>query len=300
MKKSHDEMVAKSRTINYEKIWFKKAIKLLDKNNTPVKNVIDVGAGKGEMLNILDNKYNLSSVTAVDYSEENIKTLQNQKIHTINIDLENINNGNYINLKDKFDLVVCLETIEHIFNTDELLNFINYILKDNGHLIISTPNTGSIMYKLFYMLRGYPFGENHHLRFFTKNKLTQYSFFNGFKIICWDNYSSINTDIIMRGLGIKNKFLIMIIAYILFTPQYLLNKLNISNFLTSSGLVMIAKKNNNKPLSLQIDKFKYTFNKLSRSEKNEWLQQIRIFYKKNKLNEYVTFRKHISELINND
>jgi len=54
------------------------------------------------------------------------------------------------------DLVIALEVIEHLFDTDFFLTEIYRILKPGGLLILSTPNLASITNRLKLLLGGYP------------------------------------------------------------------------------------------------------------------------------------------------
>lgn len=51
-----------------------------------------------------------------------------------------------------FDVIVCSEVIEHIFNTDHLVVELHRILKKDGILIISTPNLASLVNRIFLLL----------------------------------------------------------------------------------------------------------------------------------------------------
>jgi 2-polyprenyl-3-methyl-5-hydroxy-6-metoxy-1,4-benzoquinol methylase len=54
----------------------------------------------------------------------------------------------------RFDLVTCLEGIEHVENHFLLLRELSRVLKPGGHLIISTPNICSLEERLKFVLNG--------------------------------------------------------------------------------------------------------------------------------------------------
>ncbi len=54
------------------------------------------------------------------------------------------------------DLVLALEIVEHLFDTDHFLAEINRVLKPGGHLILSTPNLASLTNRLRLLFGGYP------------------------------------------------------------------------------------------------------------------------------------------------
>ena len=57
MKKRHDEIAALKRIECYSKSWFTKALELLKRTGIDFEDVIDIGAGKGEFLELLQEKY---------------------------------------------------------------------------------------------------------------------------------------------------------------------------------------------------------------------------------------------------
>jgi len=299
MKKEHDEIAAIHREESYSKIWFKKGLELLDTKDTDISKVIDIGAGKGEFLEILKNKFSITEAVAIDYSETNLEVLNLKGIKSIKVDLDNIDFNDFSAYKRHFDLVVSLETIEHVFDSNKLFAFFNFILKDGGLLLVSTPNLGSFRAKLFYLLRGYPFGESHHIRFFNRNKLNQYLFFSGFDIIKWNNYLTPDRDIIMRGFSTKNKYTLFFLDRTIYLLLLILQKLHISSSFTCNGLIAIARKNNLTPLGVESDYFKNNFDKLDSNEKNIWIEKIKKFLKKDKLKEHIYFKDLIMELISN-
>ncbi len=299
MKKEHDELAAQKREINYNKDWHKKGFELL--KNYEISNfnkVMDVGAGKGEFLFLLKKTNENLDLFGVDYSETNIDELKRSGFEAIKIDFDNFNVNDYKNFFNQFDLVVSFEVIEHIFDTDKYLEFCNKVLKDDGLFIISTPNTGSLQYKLFYLLRGYPYGENHHVRFFTKKKLQQYLFFNGFDILKFNNYFSFSSEVIKRGFGVSSDIFAKMISFILFSPLYILNRLKICNFSCCTNFVLIVKKSKHKTLGLEFVNFDKNFNSLDENSKNNWTKRIIKYYKNDKLGEHITFKKNIENIIN--
>lgn len=298
MKKEHDEITAITREESYSKIWFVKALELLKRQGISFKNVIDIGAGKGEFLEVLKSRFNnLGGLYGVDYIESNLEILRRKNINSIRIDLDNFEVRDFEFLKGKFDLVTCLETTEHIFNLDRLFMFFNYLLSEKGHLLITTPNMASFHARLFYLLRGYPFGENHHVRFLNKRKLRQYTFFNGFDPVGWRNYFTFQLDVIRRGFGLRKNFWVYLIGLLFFGPLLLFRKLNMFDSWVSSGLVVLYEKGEFVPLGLEVHNFRKNFESLPTESKNLWVNRMRRYYQKDKLGEHIYLRSYVEGII---
>ena len=44
-----------------------------------------------------------------------------------------------IQIEEKFDLVLCTNVLEHIFDINSAIQNLRYLLKDRGHLVVSVP-----------------------------------------------------------------------------------------------------------------------------------------------------------------
>ena len=109
--------------------------------------VLDVGAGAGAFSQRLtDAGY---AVTALDIDPE--KWLP-QAIPFLKL---NIDAGIVASVKTQFDAVCCLEVIEHVENSWNLLREIYTVLKPGGRLILSTPNITSFLSRLLFLRTGH-------------------------------------------------------------------------------------------------------------------------------------------------
>lgn len=113
-----------------------KIIYYLKKFKTKGKSLLDFGAGKGELINIL-KKFDFLEVSGVDLLKKP-KSL-NKDIKWYQFDL-----NNKFKIKNKFDFVICSETIEHLENPRHILRTIYNILKKRGILILTMPNNRSL------------------------------------------------------------------------------------------------------------------------------------------------------------
>lgn len=97
------------------------------------QNILDIGCGDGTFLSQIKHK-NIN-LHGVDFSEFQLQKAQ-KIAQTKQCDLEQ-----GIPHKDNsFDIIYCAEVIEHVHNPDFLLEECNRILKQDGYIILSTPN----------------------------------------------------------------------------------------------------------------------------------------------------------------
>jgi|GEM_PF-3566023 len=104
--------------------------------------VLDAGCGIGLTGFLLAEKGH--KVTGIDIDSGKIKQAKQIKkennyknIDFLNKDLLRIKNN-----KEKFDIIICLEVIEHVHSDKELLKVFAKLLKKDGFIIISFPSPG--------------------------------------------------------------------------------------------------------------------------------------------------------------
>ena len=92
----------------------------------PVGRVLEIGCGSGRYLEHLKKQgWEITGIDIQNKDKDFIKVIDVEK----GFDLE-----------EKFDLILAVEVIEHLVDTDFFLQNLSKHLKENGILIISTPN----------------------------------------------------------------------------------------------------------------------------------------------------------------
>lgn len=105
------------------------------------KKVLDIACGSGygsEILLKQGAKYVIGSdisKNTIDYAKDHY---QNENIEFITNDIKKLNF-----LDEEFDCIVSFETLEHIKEHDVVISELKRVLKKEGILIISTPNSES-------------------------------------------------------------------------------------------------------------------------------------------------------------
>lgn len=119
-----------------------------------IKTCLDIGSGTGYMSGLVKQLDSNIACTGIDISAKAI-ALARQKYPEVNFVQEDI--AAWSKSKAKFDLILSLENIEHIYNLDEYLASIDSLLKPGGVLIVSTPNLNSWLNRLLVLFGRIPY-----------------------------------------------------------------------------------------------------------------------------------------------
>jgi len=121
-----------------------------------INNVLDVGGGIGATLYSISQYVKISNAYSVDLyipPEYIQKVLHNIKFVNATVyDLSKIFNENF------FDVVLLIDVIEHLFDTDKAIAEIRKVLRKDGFLVISTPNLSSFANRLLLLFGYQPLG----------------------------------------------------------------------------------------------------------------------------------------------
>jgi SAM-dependent methyltransferase len=110
---------------------------------------LDVGSGAGELLTFIQTRYGLRSF-ACDYTDRLMK-LPNQPVEIVDLNCDPLPYED-----NRFALITCAETIEHLEDYRETIREIYRVLKPGGIVVISTPNILSLRSRLRYLTFGFP------------------------------------------------------------------------------------------------------------------------------------------------
>lgn len=164
----NEKTAEQPRVEDHEHPWYFFARNLVLKAGNDCKGkALDVGCGVGEfMRQLIELGF---AVRGLDGSPGQVKRLDEWGFDVNLADLEQP-----LDAPDKtYDLVTCLEVIEHIVHAERMIKEMSRVLADEGYMIISTPNFACWQNRLRYLRGSPPVNEGVHIRFFTPDTLRQ-------------------------------------------------------------------------------------------------------------------------------
>jgi 2-polyprenyl-3-methyl-5-hydroxy-6-metoxy-1,4-benzoquinol methylase len=122
----------------------KPLMKMINETVSPPQNqqkirILDLGCGNGSFTNFIAQQG--YEVVGIEESESGTK-LASENFPDCQFIQGSIYNLPYTELEEKFDVVISLEVIEHLFYPKELVRSVKKLLKPNGRLILTTPYHG--------------------------------------------------------------------------------------------------------------------------------------------------------------
>ena len=155
-------------------------IKQLPKN---IK-ILDIATGQGYISYYL-NKKGFKNIYTADINPKQFK-LNKKQFH-----FQKVNANQILPYKNaEFDIIISIETIEHLENPHHFLAEINRILKPKGTFLLTTPNVQSIISRTFFLFTGQlafhiqrDYDLTGHITILPESSLFRFTGKNGFKLI---------------------------------------------------------------------------------------------------------------------
>jgi 2-polyprenyl-3-methyl-5-hydroxy-6-metoxy-1,4-benzoquinol methylase len=176
-------------------------------NRKPLE-LLDVGCGGGGLGRIIRDKFgDQVRLTGVDISGVALEMAAKQYDHVIK---SNIENGEFLKELQgkKFDYIVCLEVLEHLFHPVSLLNRLKDAVTVDGFIIISAPNFAFYRNRYATLKGDYPmeeilFDDIEHLHHWTYYSLLKLFQKTQLKIVDWD--CDYDMPLILKALPLSVK-----------------------------------------------------------------------------------------------
>tara|TARA_A100001011_G_scaffold278160_1_gene287913 strand:+ start:451 stop:1179 length:729 start_codon:yes stop_codon:yes gene_type:complete len=178
----------------------------LNNKRTPLKNVkiLDIGCGGGLLSEPMCRLG--ASVTGIDASEKNIDIAKlHSKKNNLKIDYF-CSSPEKFKVKDKFDVILNMEIVEHVEDINIFLKSCTNLLKKNGIMFVATLNKTlkSYIFAIVgaeYILRWLPIGTHEWEKFVTPNELISILKKNNLKL---DKIDGMNFSILTNRWKVGN------------------------------------------------------------------------------------------------
>lgn len=144
------------------------------------KKVVDIGCGGGILTESLAKAGALA--TGIDLSHTALEAAHvHSREHNLNIHYDCISAEDFANNHPgEFDVVTCMELLEHVPDPRSILQACNTLLKPNGKLFLSTLNRNIKSYAFAiigaeWILNLLPRGTHHYAKFIKPSELSEWA-----------------------------------------------------------------------------------------------------------------------------
>lgn len=151
------------------------------------KNVLDMGCGGGILTESLAKAG--ANATGIDMSQDAIEIAKaHARQSKLNIHYEKTRIEDFASLHpNTFDVITCMEMLEHVPDPFAIINAASQLLKPNGFLFLSTINRNikaflSAVVGAEYILNLLPKGTHHYEKFIRPSELNQWAEKNDFTL----------------------------------------------------------------------------------------------------------------------
>jgi len=131
------------------KITYRKILNIINHHisNQANQSILEIGTGSGFLTSFLEKEYSNITIYGLEYDNRLVELTKSKVNSSIIIQ----GNAENFDLKRKFNLIVSLQVIEHLYNPVDMLKCVNEHLVEDGIFIFTTPNLGCISNKVMKM-----------------------------------------------------------------------------------------------------------------------------------------------------
>ena len=151
------------------------------------KRVLEIGAGPGSITRLLKEANNCS-VVALERDESAIKKLACYCNKVVKADLNDPDWPQLLGDEAKFDVLVCADVLEHVYDPAEVLSGMTRFLERDTSLVVSLPHVGhaaihACLFDSDFEYRDWGLLDRTHIRFFGLTNIAALFSGAGLKIV---------------------------------------------------------------------------------------------------------------------
>ncbi len=161
---------------------------LIDLITEPPHRVLEIGCGAGATGLALKQKFQDIEYVGVEPDEGAAKIAETRLDRVISSDIEKIQLGTFGLTKEYFDLIICADVLEHLYDPWKILFALRNNLVPDGRVLVSIPNIQHISI-INNLLNGnwtyskYGLLDATHIRFFTLSEIIKMFSGTGYKMV---------------------------------------------------------------------------------------------------------------------
>ncbi len=161
---------------------------LIDLITEPPQHVLEIGCGAGATGLALKQKFQDIEYVGVEPDEGAAKIAKTRLDRVISSDIEKVQFGTLGLTKDHFDLIICADVLQHLYDPWKILFDLRNNLGPNGRILASIPNIQhiSIVNSLLngqWTYSKYGLLDATHIRFFTLSEIVKMFSGIGYKMV---------------------------------------------------------------------------------------------------------------------
>lgn len=139
------------------------------------KNLLDVGCSTGIFLKEAKN-WGYKGI-GYEYSKRAVEICHKKRLNVFYRNVENLKI-----IKNRYNVITAFQILEHLINPEKFINFAYNALKENGLLVLTTPNVNGLV-SILSGKKWFAFYNIEHFYFFSEKSLKYLLEDRGFKII---------------------------------------------------------------------------------------------------------------------
>jgi 2-polyprenyl-3-methyl-5-hydroxy-6-metoxy-1,4-benzoquinol methylase len=150
--------------------------------------ILDIGCGTGLLDKEIKAINKESYIIGIDISEEAIEIAKKYLDESY---LLNLDNDKLPIFKNKFDLIILGDILEHLKRPDVFLSNVYEYLNNDGKVLLSVPNIANWFIRLRLLFGNFDYYDSgildkSHLRFFTFSSIYKLIYNANYKIVSFD------------------------------------------------------------------------------------------------------------------
>ena len=151
LKKFYDSQAGEAAIVSGR---IRKAAKMFARRGGPYERLLDIGCGVGNIALYLKEAVGAREVYGVEIAEKQVKAARQKGVEAFAVDV----GVERLPFDDGFfDVIFCGEVIEHLIDTDHLLDEVYRTLSPKGLCVLTTPNLAAWYNRLTLLLGFQPF-----------------------------------------------------------------------------------------------------------------------------------------------